>query len=74
MAFGRINTIWLLICFVSSGVSLLMNFFYRPYIYVNHLFDYHIADSYSNFFAIPACLGLVYTFRPVPFSRFKKIL
>ena len=72
MAFGRINTIWLLICFVSSGVSLLMNFFYRPYIYVNHLFDYHIADSYSNFFAIPACLGLVYTFRPVPFSRFKK--
>ena len=72
MTFGRINTIWLIVCVVTSSTSLLMNFFYRPYIYGNHLFDYHIADSYSNFFAVPACLGLVYTFRPVFFSRVLK--
>lgn len=34
----------------------LMNLLYRPYIYENNIFDYHIADSNSICFAVPAAI------------------
>ena len=34
-------------------VSLLLGWFYRPYIYSNHIYDYHFADFFPNLFAIP---------------------
>ena len=47
-------------CFVLSVLfvvcAALMNLWYRPYIYANNIFDFHIADSNSNFFAVPAAL------------------
>ena len=33
-----------------------MNLLYRPYIYENNIFDFHIADSNSNFFSVPAVI------------------
>lgn len=34
--------------------------FYRPIIYSNHIFDCHLADSYSNLFCVPASACLFY--------------
>ena len=47
-------------CFLLSVLfvlcAALMNLLYRPYIYENNIFDFHIADSNSNFFAVPAAI------------------
>lgn len=36
-------------------VALIINSTYRPYIYSNHINDWHLADSFPNFLAVPAC-------------------
>ena len=50
----RIGFLLLSVLFVLCAV--LMNLLYRPYIYENNIFDFHIADSNSNFFAVPAAI------------------
>lgn len=44
------NLIILIVCFIYS---LLINTFYRPYIYINHLSDFGIADIGNNLAFIP---------------------
>lgn len=40
---------------LSIGIiTLILNNTYRPYIYSNHINDWHIADSFTNFLAVPA--------------------
>lgn len=46
---------------VIWGISLaiagvILSISYRPYIYNNQFFDYHIADTIGNIFAVPAAL------------------
>ena len=50
----RIGFLLLSVLFVLCAA--LMNLLYRPYIYENNIFDFHIADSNSNFFAVPAAI------------------
>ena len=50
----RLGFLLLSVLFVLSAA--LMNLVYRPYIYENIIFDFHIADSNSNFFAVPAVI------------------
>ncbi len=39
-------------------VSLVISYTYRPYIYSHHIYDFHLADSFSDLFAVPASLFL----------------
>lgn len=40
-------------------VVVVLNNFYRPYIYANHLFDMHLADTYTNLLGVPICLFIL---------------
>ena len=51
--FGVLLIVWV-------GLSLLVKFTYRPYIYSNHLNDFHIADTLGNIFAVPAFILFYY--------------
>ena len=51
--FGVLLIVWV-------GLGLLLNFTYRPYIYSNHLNDFHIADTIGNIFAVPAAILFYY--------------
>jgi hypothetical protein len=31
-----------------------LNYTYRPYIYKNHIYDYHFADTFTSWISIPA--------------------
>ena len=42
--------------------SAMLNIFYRPYIYSNHIYDFHFSDSYSNLCAVPAAQLVVLGF------------
>lgn len=41
-------------------LSMVMQKFYRPFIYANNIFDFHIADSYSNLCCVPASVCLFF--------------
>lgn len=45
---------FLLIAMLLVTTALLLSFFYRPYIYQNHIFDYHLADTIGSLFSVPA--------------------
>lgn len=44
--FGTISSVLFVICVV-------MNFFYRPYIFSNHINDYHLAEWYTSLLGVP---------------------
>ncbi len=44
---------FLLSLFLFVG-SLVISYTYRPYIYSHHIYDLHLADSFSDLFAVPA--------------------
>ena len=46
-----------LICFV---LGLLLVFTYRPFIYSNHINDWHLADTIGNIVAVPAAAFFFY--------------
>ena len=48
-----------LICFV---LGLLLVFTYRPYIYSNHINDWHLADTIGNIVAVPAAVFFYYAY------------
>lgn len=56
-----------LVClFISMSLAVLsevMSQTYRPYIYSHQLYDFHLADSLTNLFAVPAgvCLCIALT-------------
>lgn len=37
-------------------LSIILSHTYRPYIYKNHFFDFHFADTIGNIFAVPTAL------------------
>lgn len=41
-------------------LGLVLSHTYRPYIYRNHIWDCHIADTIGNLVAVPAILFLMY--------------
>ena len=47
---------FLLLAVLFVLCAALMNLWYRPYIYENNIFDFHVADSNSNFWAVPAVI------------------
>lgn len=48
--------------YIGSGfffiLGVVLSNTYRPYIYENHLFDFHLADTIGNLVAVP-CLSLL---------------
>ena len=48
---------WALIFFV---LGLLLAFTYRPFIYSNHINDWHLADTIGNIVAVPAAAFFFY--------------
>ena len=46
---------FLLSLFLFVG-SLVISYTYRPYIYSHHIYDLHLADFFSDLFAVPATL------------------
>ena len=63
----RIGFLLLSVLFVLCAA--LMNLLYRPYIYQNNIFDFHIADSNSNFFAVPAAICFWFSIAKSTVSR-----
>ena len=49
--------LWALVCF---GLGLLLAYTYRPFIYSNHINDWHFADTVSNIVAVPAAAFFFY--------------
>jgi hypothetical protein len=43
-----------LIGLILGGISLLLHYFYRPFIYENDLYDFHFANVFPSLFATPA--------------------
>ncbi len=52
--------VYLLLCVLCAGIGWLLSFTYRPYVYVHHINDWHLADSIGNIVAIPAAAFLFY--------------
>lgn len=52
--------VYLLLCVLCAGIGWLLSFTYRPYIYTNHINDWHLADSIGNIVAVPAAAFLFY--------------
>ena len=53
--------------YIISGVSvgiigLILSHTYRPYIYENHIYDFHIADTIGSIVCVPAATLLFYGF------------
>ena len=56
-------------------ISILINVWYRPFIYKNQLFDFGIADIGNNLFFIPiAHLGLFVSRKKFIYGKFKDII
>jgi hypothetical protein len=53
-------------------VCVLLDYFYRPYIYQNHIFDFHFADTYTSWIGIPC--GTLLFWGAYGKERFTKIL
>lgn len=53
--YGTTSAVLFVICVV-------MNYFYRPYIFSNHINDYHLAECYTSLLGVPllACFMQVY--------------
>ncbi len=54
MRYLKIHIIAMVLGFIIVLISFLLSITYRPYIYQNHIYDFHIADTYSNWLAVPA--------------------
>ena len=58
---------WALICFV---LGLLLAFTYRPFIYSNHINDWHLADTIGNIVAVPAAAFSFYaTYKSIRYTK-----
>ena len=51
---ARVYSFWFAL--FLGVVSLVISYTYRPYIYSHHIYDLHLADSFSDLFAVPATL------------------
>ena len=51
---ARVYSFWFAL--FLGVVSLVISYTYRPYIYSHHIYDLHLADSFSDLFAVPASL------------------
>ena len=52
--------VYLLLCVLCAGIGWILSFTYRPYIYANHIDDWHLADTIGNIMAVPAAAFLFY--------------
>lgn len=43
-----------MIAFIIISIGLILRWTYRPYIYGNNIFDFHIADTLGNIVAVPS--------------------
>lgn len=58
---GKSCIIWVLDFFFILGIVLSNT--YRPYIYENHIFDFHLADTIGNLVAVPSLSLLLLAMR-----------
>lgn len=52
----RTRVVAIIIAVSIAAVSWILTETYRPYIYANNIFDFHLADSLTNLLAVPACV------------------
>jgi uncharacterized membrane protein YoaK (UPF0700 family) len=57
---GRRRLFFLLGAILCFLIGVLLTYFYRPYIYANHINDWHLADTIGNIVAVPAVAFLFY--------------
>jgi len=50
----KYNEKHIVVAIVLVGVSLMLTWFYRPFIYTNDFFDFHFADTIGSLFCVPA--------------------
>ena len=57
---GRRRLFFLLGAILCFLIGVLLTYFYRPYIYANHINDWHLADTIGNIVAVSAVAFLFY--------------
>ena len=57
---NRRRLVFLLLSVLCAGIGWFLNFTYRPYVYVNAINDWHLADTIGNIVAVPAAAFLFY--------------
>ena len=57
---NRRRLVFLLLSVLCAGIGWILNFTYRPYVYVNAINDWHLADTIGNIVAVPAAAFLFY--------------
>ena len=62
---------YLLLALFCFGFGLLLNFTYRPYVYRNHINDFHLADVIGNIVAVPAAAFFFYAInKSIRYNKF----
>ena len=56
---GKARVYSFLLSLFLGAVALVISYTYRPYIYSHHINDFHLADSFSDLFAVPAMTFLL---------------
>ena len=56
------NKISLIISFSLFASGILLSYTYRPFIYDNRLYDYHIADTIGSLVCVPTSVFFLYSF------------
>ena len=66
----------LILFVILLGSSLCLNWFYRPYIYANHIFDFYFADTFPSLYSVPTAytfLSLFKTSSDRPSSQYFRV-
>ncbi|MBS9767370.1 MAG: hypothetical protein KGV44_07505 [Flavobacteriaceae bacterium] len=70
--YSKKNALWIGIALAL--ISLLLTWFYRPYIYENQIFDFHFADTIGSWFCIPSATFFFYGIRKKQFAKILNIV
>ena len=67
--------IYLLLALSCFGLGVLLNYTYRPFVYSNHINDWHLADVIGNMVAVPATAFFYYALnKTIRHTRFTVLL
>lgn len=58
------NKSYLITSIITVGIGIIATWFYRPYIYSHHIFDYWLADSIGSLVCVPGYCFFIWSFKP----------